>query len=92
MIIKTYSGQDNDIHRQMDEIVSNQFEKIREVTLVFTGAGVETKADVGSLVDRFSVVDRNANISISRIKSDNRYAYFQASGAGTATLKVWKGQ
>jgi len=90
MISKIGNFQDSLIDAQMDEIVSNQFMRYKEVTVTFTAANSTVKADVGFKADRFLVIDKSADIRVWRTSSDSRYMYLQASGAGTAVLKVWK--
>lgn len=90
MIQKIAVFKDVDIDRQINEIVRGQFAKIKEVSITFTAASTTTKTDVGFYADRYVVTNKNANISIWWIESDNRYMYFQASGAGTVYMKVWK--
>ena len=88
---KLYAFQDQELDNQVSELVSTQFLNNREVDITFTAAALETKVDVGFLADRFIVVDKSADIRIYRTKSDNKFTYFKASGAGTVTVMLWKG-
>ena len=90
-ISKTFSPKDTELDVQLNEIISNQFANNRQVTLTFPDSSTEVKTDVGFLVDRFLTVDRSADISVYRVRSDNKFTYFKASGAGTVTVMVWKG-
>ena len=90
MITKIYTGKDNDIHRQLDEIMSHQSKRDKEISVTFTAADTETLADCGFLADRFRIVDNNANITVYRTSSDNRYMHLKASGAGTVIIQVYK--
>jgi hypothetical protein len=92
MISKIASFQDSAVDRQVQEIVANQFDKKKTVTITFTAANTTTQADIGTYIDRFIVIDKSASITIWRVSSDNQFANFQASGAGTATIMVWKGE
>ena len=86
-ISKTYTPKDNELSTQIDEIVSNQFQNNREVNLTFDAADKEVRYDVGCYVDRFFVVDRSADISVYRTKSDNRSIFFKSTGAGTVRAR-----
>jgi carbon starvation protein CstA len=92
MISKVAVFKDVNLEMQINEIVNNQFAKYKEVTVTFTAANTVTKADVGFRATRYVVVDIDANINIWRDSSDERYAYMKASGAGTATIKFFKGE
>lgn len=90
MISKTTQFKDNELNRQVDEIVSNQFAKYKEVTVTFPTASMTATANVGFKADRFLIVDKNADVRVWRVSSDNRYAYMQASTPATVTIKFWK--
>jgi hypothetical protein len=90
-ISKTGAFKDQLLDNQINEIIANQFLNTREVQVVFAAADKEVKVDAGFLADRFLIVDRSADISVYRTKSDNKFIYFKASGAGTVNLMIWKG-
>jgi hypothetical protein len=90
MIKKVSAFKDEGINRQVDEIISNQFANYKEVTVTFTAASKDTRAEVGFRADRFIIIDKSADIRVWRVSSDNQNMILQASGAGTVTLKVWK--
>jgi hypothetical protein len=90
MISKIGSFSDQTIERQVDEIVAHQFLNEKRITATFTVANNTEKISIGYRVDRFVVIDLNADIRIWRVSSDDRYLYLAASGAGSATMIVWK--
>lgn len=93
MIKKIYQSKDVNLNRQLDEIMSNQFAKQKEVTVTFAATGVTYKADVGFLADRAIPVAGYIGMQIEIVSSDNRYMYLKSnSGIGTVVIKVWKSQ
>ena len=91
MIRYIYTGKDIEAAKQFREIERNQFANVKEVTLTFTGANEEVKGDVGFYCTKWTLIDLNANITFWRTQSDQRYIYFEASGAGSITLKCHRG-
>lgn len=92
MISKIATFTDPNLDKQIHEIVSQQFDKKKTVTVTFTAANTTTQVDAGANYDRYIVIDRNANISVWRVTSDSKFVNLQASGAGTATIMFWKGE
>jgi hypothetical protein len=90
MIRKVSAFKDEGINRQFDEIIANQFANYKEVTVTFTAANLNTRAEIGFRTDRFIIIDKSADIRVWRVSSDNQNMILQASGAGTVTIKVWK--
>jgi hypothetical protein len=91
MIRKVADFKDEGINTQINEIVSSQFANYKEIDVTFTAASTDTRAEIGFWADRFFIVDKSADIRVWRVSSDKQNMILQASGAGTVTLKVWKG-
>ena len=90
MIRKVSAFKDEGINRQVDEIISNQFSNYKEVSVTFSAASTNTRAEIGFRADRFIIIDKSADIRVWRVSSDNQNMILQASGAGTVTIKIWK--
>ena len=92
MINKLGTFKDALLDNQMNEIVSKQFLKQKEVTATFTAANTATKVYVGFKANRYVITDKNANITVysdTTQASDDQNMYLKASGAGTVKMKVW---
>jgi hypothetical protein len=92
MISKVAVFKDPALNKQIDEIISQQFANYKEVSVTFTASNTTTKADIGFRATRYVIVDRDADINIWRVSSDDRYVYLRASGAGTTIIKFFKGE
>lgn len=90
-IAKVFTPQDAGLNRQIDEIIAGQLLNLPEYTVTFTTSALTQKVDIGSFCNRFIIIDNNANITVKRVSSDNRYMHLTASAAGTILILVYKG-